>query len=57
MKLKTIKSPDDILKIISETGFLPFFANDISGFGSGRDSSLKAANACTASCFAAKRDL
>lgn len=32
MKLKTIKSPDDILKIISETGFLPFFANDISGF-------------------------
>ena len=32
MKLKTINSPDDILEIISEIGFLPFFANDIQGF-------------------------
>lgn len=32
LKLKTIKSPDDILEIVSEIGFLPFFANDISGF-------------------------
>lgn len=32
MMLKTIKSPDDILEIVREIGFLPFFANDIAGF-------------------------
>lgn len=32
MKLKTIKSPEDILETVHEYGFLPFFANDLQGF-------------------------
>lgn len=32
MRFNRIKCADDIVRIVQETGFLPFFANDIEGF-------------------------
>lgn len=32
MKFRKIKSPEDIVRLVEEIGFLPFFKNDIEGF-------------------------
>lgn len=32
MRLKELKSAEDIVRLVQEIGFLPFFANDIGGF-------------------------
>ncbi len=32
MKFRKVKTPEDIIKVVEEIGFLPFFANGIDGF-------------------------